>query len=63
VKRGRGRPPKGDDALTEGIEVRFSRQDRADVTEAAEFDGVAFSTWIREAAIEKAHRRLAKGRK
>lgn len=55
-KRGRGRPPKGDDALTEGMEVRFRRAERRCIELAAQMKKLAPSAYVREAAVAAANR-------
>lgn len=61
-KRGRGRPPKGDQALTDGIEVRFSRVNRLLIEAAAQLDDVPLSAFVRDAAVAAAAKRIERKR-
>lgn len=48
VKRGRGRPPKGDDALTVKLQVRVTAAENQEIVDALKLTGEEFSEWARD---------------
>jgi uncharacterized protein (DUF1778 family) len=50
-RKRRGRPPLGDKASTERIEIRVTRLERAAWEHAAAVAGVPLSEWIRQRCL------------
>lgn len=61
-KRGPGRPPKGDKALTGRIQVKVMADEEADIRAAAKRAGETASTWSRPILVERARDKKGGGR-
>ena len=46
---------------TENVQFRASAAEKAIMERAAKMDGKSYTTWIREAALEKAKRKIRRG--
>jgi uncharacterized protein (DUF1778 family) len=57
AKKKRGRPPKGDEALTEKYLVKTTKKQAKLIDAAAAEDGHAPTTYIRETVVAHASRR------
>lgn len=54
TRPGAGRPPKGPDARTTRVTIRFSPEEAALITRAADAGGLPVAEWIRQEALRSA---------
>lgn len=63
VKRGRGRPPKGPDALVEKLQVRVTETEGREIAAAVAVERKEFSEWARPVLVGAARKTIERSRR